>query len=292
MAKIKTLAQKLIPWRIWVQISFLAVWLDPLALRYHNVCAPVFNCYACPLATFACPIGVIHQFSALHVFPFITVGFLVLFGVLFGGFICGWACPIGLLQDLFSRLRTPKFQLPTWTGYLSYITLIALVLVIPYLYGVEHFLAICQVCPVGALESSLPRKIATPLFAGDPIDWTGGLKLKMAILAVFVAAMLFIYRPWCRLCPLGAIFKLFNRFTVFFLKFDPAACNTCRSCEKSCDLVTQPHKKHNSLNCIRCLECTECGPKALSLGSIFQNQQNTETPAKINQTSAGDTHSN
>ena len=151
MAKIKTLAQKLIPWRIWVQISFLAVWLDPLALRYHNVCAPVFNCYACPLSTFACPIGVIHQFSALHVFPFITVGFLVLFGVLFGGFICGWICPIGLLQDLFSRLRTPKFQLPTWTGYLSYITLIALVLVIPYLYGVEHFLAICQVCPVGAL---------------------------------------------------------------------------------------------------------------------------------------------
>ena len=69
-------ASKLLGWRMWIQASFLMVWLDPLGLRMHTMCSPVFHCYACPLATFACPIGVIAQFGALHVFPFVAVGLL------------------------------------------------------------------------------------------------------------------------------------------------------------------------------------------------------------------------
>ena len=46
-----------------VQAAFLLAWLGPFGLRLHYLCGPVFHCYACPLATFACPIGVLANFS-------------------------------------------------------------------------------------------------------------------------------------------------------------------------------------------------------------------------------------
>ena len=290
VAKIKTLTQKLIPWRIWFQISFLGVWLDPLAWRYHHICSPVFHCYSCPLATFACPIGLLHQFAALHAFPFVTVGIIVVVGVLFGSFICGWVCPIGLLQDLFSRIPVRKFRLPLWLSHFRYFMLLGLVLLIPYLFGISHPLAICQVCPIGALESSLPRKVAGPLLIGESISWTGGLRFKMILLAAFITAMLFTHRPWCRICPLGLILGWFNRFSAVFLKFNPAACTNCRLCEKSCDLVARPYKTPKSQNCILCLECTKCRPKALTLGSIFQPQRETENLTETVPLSGEDNH--
>ncbi len=76
MAKNKsgTVASKLARWRSWVQAGFLLAWLDPLMLRMHTVCSPVFHCYSCPLATFACPIGVLANFSAIHLIPFAALG--------------------------------------------------------------------------------------------------------------------------------------------------------------------------------------------------------------------------
>ena len=75
--QIKAVVGRLARWRWWVQGGFLLAWLDPWMIRMHTVCSPVFHCYSCPLATFACPIGVLANFSALHMFPFIVVGMLV-----------------------------------------------------------------------------------------------------------------------------------------------------------------------------------------------------------------------
>ena len=169
------------------------------------------------------------------------------------------------------------FRLPGWISYLRWVVLIGLVVAIPYFFGVEHPLAICQVCPVGALESSLPRKIAGPLLAGESITWSGSLGLKMALLAGFVAAMLFTQRPWCRLCPLGLSFGLFNRFSAVFLKFKPESCTQCKLCHKSCDLVARPEKNFFSTDCTRCLECSQCPPQALDVGSIFQRSGKNST---------------
>jgi hypothetical protein len=74
------LTARLVRWRVWIQAGFLLVWLDPFMLRLHNVCGPVFHCYSCPLATFACPIGVLANFSAIHVVPLVAIGTLVVVG--------------------------------------------------------------------------------------------------------------------------------------------------------------------------------------------------------------------
>ena len=266
--KLANLASKLLGWRMWIQTAFLVVWLDPLGLRLHTMCSPVFHCYACPLSTFACPIGVIAQFSALHIFPFIAVGLLIAVGALFGSLICGWICPFGFLQDLAGKVPTPKFDLPKWTGHLRYVVLIGTVLAVPYFFGEEHPLFVCRVCPAGALEAAVPAMVAQAV-TGRQIVWPNALKLT--ILVLFLIAIFFVKRPWCRiLCPLGAIFSLFNRVSAFFVRFNADKCTHCERCHKLCEYGIEPEKTPNNLRCIRCLECTQCGPEALNLGSIFE----------------------
>ena len=270
-SRLTNLASKLLGWRMWVQSAFLLVWLDPLGLRLHTMCSPVFHCYACPLSTFACPIGVIAQFSALHIFPFMAVGLLIAVGVLFGSLICGWVCPFGFLQDLLSKIPTPKFDLPKLAGYLRYVVLIGTVLAIPYFFGEGHPLFVCRVCPAGAIEAAVPNMISQAT-AGQQIAWPNTVKLT--ILGLFLIAVFFVKRPWCRiLCPLGAIFSLFNRVSAFFLRFNADKCTDCEHCHKLCEYGIEPEKSPNDLRCNRCLECIGCGPGALTFGSIFKRDK-------------------
>jgi ferredoxin-type protein NapH len=271
--RLNNLASKLLGGRLWIQASFLLVWLDPLGVRWHTMCSPVFHCYACPLATFACPIGVIAQFSALHVFPFMAIGLLVAVGAVFGTLICGWVCPFGFLQDLVAKIPTPKFDLPKFAGHFRYVMLIGTVLAVPYFFGEGHPLFVCRICPAGALEAAVPSMVSQAI-AGEQVVWPNTVKL--VILGLFLLAIFFVRRPWCRLfCPLGAIFSLFNRVSAFFLRFNANECTHCERCHELCKYGIQPEKTPNDLNCIRCLECTKCSPEALTLNSIFEGTEKT-----------------
>ncbi len=258
------LPARLARWRAWVQGAFTLAWLDPLALRLHMVCSPVFHCHSCPLALFACPIGVLAHFSALHLFPFVALGMLALIGALVGSFVCGWACPFGFLQDLAGRLPTPKFELPHWLGYSRYLVLVILVLAIPYFFGEAHPLFFCRVCPAGALEAAVPHTAATA-WAGSGVAWPS--VTKISVLAVFLVAMLFTWRPWCTLlCPLGAIYSLCNRVSLVFLNFRSDRCNDCDRCRRLCHYQGLGHRGGDDQRCIRCLDCTRCTAVTLSHG--------------------------
>ena len=264
---VNKLAAKLIPHRIWVQTAFLMAWLGPAGLRMHNICGPVFHCYACPLATFACPIGIIAQFSAIHVFPFIAIGTLVLTGSIFGTLLCGWACPFGFLQDMLAKIPTKKFIPPQWTGHLRYVVLAVAVVAVPYLFGEDHFLFVCRLCPAGALEKALPD-VVTAALTGKEIPWPNAIKITVIVL--FFTGVLLVRRPWCKmLCPLGAIFGVFNRFSVFSMRIDEDGCTKCKSCHKLCDIGLKPDQQINAPECIRCLECIKCPPKAISAETVF-----------------------
>ncbi len=270
MAKRKSipLAARLAGWRLWIQASFLLVWLDPLLLRLHAVCSPVFHCHSCPLALFACPIGVLANFGTLHVFPWVALGMLLVVGSLLGTFICGWVCPFGLLQDLAARVPAPKFRPPRWMTYSRYGVLLGMVLLIPYFFGNEHPLFFCRVCPAGALEAGLPHTVATAV-SGGPIAWPS--VTKGVVLVVFLAAIFFMWRPWCTLfCPLGAIFSLLNRSSIFFLRFDAPRCRQCDLCRKMCHYGGQSESRASDMECIRCLDCTRCN--VISVDHVFSGQ--------------------
>lgn len=267
--------RRLARWRPWVQATLLVAWLDPLALRLHSICGPVFHCYSCPLATFACPIGVLANFSALHVIPYIAIGTLLVFGAVFGSFICGWACPFGFVQDLAARVPTPKLRLPAFLGWFRYAVLLGLVLAVPYLFGEDHPLFVCRVCPAGALEGAVPF-VASQAIAGKEIIWPSAAKI--AVLAVFLVAIFFTYRPWCSVfCPLGAIFSLCNRFSFFFVRFQPDRCTGCDLCRDLCHQRGPRQQRAGDLRCIRCLDCMRC--RALSAGTFLGSQRETAVNA-------------
>jgi len=266
-APLRKSPSKAVRWRPWVQAAFLAVWLGPFGLRLLNVCGPVFHCYACPLAAFSCPVGVMAQFSAMHLFPFAAVGTLLVVGGLVGGFVCGWACPFGFFQDLLAKIPTRKLRLPPWTGHFRYVVLLATVIAVPFFFGKDSPLFICSICPAGATEASLPAMVRQAATGGwDAVVWPNAIKLTL--LGLLIAAVFVKTRPWCTLlCPLGAIFGACNRFAVATMKVDQAACTSCGACDRMCRYGVRPQKDINDPLCIRCMECTRCG--AISVGTVF-----------------------
>ncbi len=242
--------------RRWFQGGFLLIWLDPLLLRWHHICAPVLHCHSCPLATFACPIGVVAGFGALHLVPFFALGILLVVGGLVGNLVCGWACPFGWLQDTAARVPLPKFRLPAWTGWGRFLVLGLFVLAIPMACGEQHPLYFCRLCPVGALEGATPHMLGS-LQAGEPMLWPN--PLKITILLVVLVAMFLVHRPWCRvLCPLGAMLAVFNRFSLLLLRVRSDSCRDCGACENLCSYGALNNGKIRHESCIRCLDCIRC----------------------------------
>jgi ferredoxin-type protein NapH len=249
-----------------IQALFLAVWLAPL--HWFSVCAPVFHCNACPLASFACPIGVLARAGGLPVFPLAAVGTLVVVGLSVGTLTCGWACPFGWLQTLAAKVPIRRWRIPRWAGHFRYAVLAVAVLAVPIAFGGDHPLFICRICPAAGLEVSVPRLIRTAIQPG-PAVWPDAPKL--IILILFLGAIFVFTRPWCRvLCPLGAIFGLFNKIAILRLGVRKDRCSDCAQCRKVCPAGLDPEKDANSSQCLRCFACVSCARKAMEITPRFK----------------------
>lgn len=260
------LGRKLANVRPWVQAGFLGVWLAPLGRWLHGIPGCVFHCYSCPLSAFACPVGVAANYAALlpvaGEVPYLLIGILLLVGALSGSLVCGWACPFGFLQDVIGKVTRKKVILPGWVGHFRYVVLVGLVILLPMILGFngvpfeKQVISICRLCPAGALEAGLPYS-AQSVMAGTGWLMSG---FKTTILLGFLGTAVFIHRPWCRMfCPLGGFLALFNRFSLFHLRFKASECVECNLCRSRCSMGVKVDHKVNVAGCIRCLECTTCG---------------------------------
>jgi len=218
------------------------------------------NCYACPAAIFACPIGTLQHFAATGQIPFYTLGALGLWGVIAGRLACGWLCPFGWLQELMYGLR--KFRLPRWRvsdrlGWLRYAFLIVLVGLIPF---VTHEPWFSKLCPVGTLEAGIPL-VLTDADLRAQAGWL--FAVKVVILLGFLIWMMSSKRPFCRfVCPLGAIWSPFNRVSSLRLTVDQTMCTKCDACREVCPVDICIYEDPDSSRCIRCMECIKVCPQA------------------------------
>jgi polyferredoxin len=232
-------------------------------------CTPALNCYACPAAFMSCPIGTLQHFAIRHQFPLFLAGFLGLVGMGVGRMICGWLCPFGFLQDIMKKISKRTVRLPGWLGSFKYVSLVLLAILLPVLLGDMWF---SKLCPAGAIQAAIPWALAgtsdSPEWAGLDVHSMIGtfFWIKMVILAVFLLAVVFIKRPFCRLaCPLGAIFSLFNRISLVRLKLDSSKCTECGLCRRMCPVDLNAYWELDSPECIKCLECTKCPTGAISV---------------------------
>jgi ferredoxin-type protein NapH len=233
-----------------------------------GLCVPTLNCYACPGAFMSCPIGALQHFAMGRQFPFFLVGFMGLVGVGIGRMTCGWLCPFGFLQDMMKKISRRVVKLPRWMGKLKYVSLVILAILMPFFLADQWF---SKLCPAGAVEGALPWALGgwgPDSAAGfDVVSMIGSLFwIKMALLGAFLVGMIFIKRPFCRtMCPLGAIFSLFNRISLVRLQVDTKACTECGLCERMCPVDIKPYWEADSPECIKCLECTKCPNHAITV---------------------------
>jgi ferredoxin-type protein NapH len=275
--------------RPWVQAAFLLVWLAPIrALQSIPGCT--YHCYACPLASAACPVGLAANFAAawpaIHYVPVLLIGVLVVVGALAGSLVCGWACPFGFLQDLLAKLPVRKYRLPNWLGYGRYVVLIGLVILLPYWLGSQgvfyeqQAISICRLCPAGALEAGLPATLQRAVSHESNGIWTMSW-YKTVILVAFLVGSIVTFRPWCKIfCPLGGFLALFNRVSLLHLRFDRDNCIECNLCRTNCQMGVEVDKEVNTSNCIRCMECTTCGAIRPSIGGSAPSATPDQTGTK------------
>lgn len=240
-------------------------------------CVPGLNCYSCPGALASCPIGALQAVlgSRDYKFTFYIAGFLLATGALLGRLVCGWLCPFGLVQDLVFKIPFVKKlrALPgdKWLKFLKYGILVGFVILLPSLavdiigQGQPWF---CEyICPSGTLMAGLPLVAANPGLqqaAGGLFVW------KVSLLAGLIILSIAVYRPFCRyVCPLGAVYGLFNKVSLYRLQVDESKCTGCGACESACKLDIKVFENPNSAECIRCGACKKACPQG-AIESTFE----------------------
>lgn len=227
------------------------------------LCVPGLNCYSCPGALGSCPIGSLQAVmgSRNFKFSFYIFGFLMLVGSIFGRFVCGWLCPFGLVQDLLNKIplfrkkkNLPGDRILRWMKYIVFIVFVILLpLTVLDIIGQGSPWFCKLICPSGTLMAGIPLvSVNSGLQSaiGMLFAW------KICLLALIILLSIKYYRPFCKyLCPLGAVYGLFNPIAFYRLTVDTKTCTECRICQKACKMDIPVYKTPNSPECIRCGDC-------------------------------------
>lgn len=237
--------------------------------KLKAVCLPSMNCYSCPGAIGACPLGSLQNALAGSKTKtvYYVIGIILLYGLIFGRTICGWLCPFGLIQDMLYKIKSFKIKKSHFTYLLSrlkYLLLVGLVIILPLVYGYQEVAvpAFCKyICPVGTLEGSFfllinPNNVSLYEMLGPLFTW------KMVVLLFIIVMSILMFRPFCRfICPLGAIYALFNKLNIIGVTVEEDKCTHCNICTRTCLLDV---KKVGDGECIQCGKCIpSCPTKAI-----------------------------
>lgn len=245
----------------------------------------------------------------------LSLGLIILVTtIFFGRYFCGWICPLGSVNHFFSSFKSERkehrakglMQSNIYKPYqsLKYYLLLILagaailgslqtgifdplsllgrslsMVVLPSLTWLWRTL-LTWLWSAGfkplAFVGEFLYRLSTALFlpVKQPV-FHGLFWLALIFLAIIVANRLYT-RFWCRaICPLGALLGFLAGFSIFGLKKNEEACDSCNKCLLHCQGGDNPHKElpHHRSECHLCLNClSDCPHDALSFG-FFENRQ-------------------
>lgn len=242
--------QRVTIWRRLVQIAALAVtgeWLVT-GLTRCPFAVPFVSCTACPLTE--CP-G--------RYLPVPAIGVALLSALLAGRVFCGWACPMGFVEDLLGRipklkaLTCPPFaRVERWLKPAGY----AVVLLVVYLVVTVHLSAERPYPYVVRSSSVLNLDAAESAVALGAAQY----RVRLWILVPVLVLSVLVTRFWCRyLCPLGAVLGVFNRFSWFAIRWERQDMPHCGKYPRECIQHTTP----GTSDCVLCGECMQGCPRRL-----------------------------
>ena len=258
-----------------VQAFWLSIWNN---LPIIPILAPLEAPFAAIAGSFD---TLLREFST-GIFPFFTLGAMLIILVVVGRAPCGWICPIGTVQDFVTLPKRTKTR-PTHN------TESELRKVKSYIFIVVAFFAVWvgfarATGSAEALEATLgifandafaPLNPAYILFVVLPqqlwptdlntlwyfSQWGWPLVQMGFVIAVFVISI-WVPRWFCRwMCPAGWFYSIFSRDAMIGIGRNPARCtpDTCNVCEVVCPMNIRirkfPYQHMHSPDCIMCLDC-------------------------------------
>ena len=221
-----------------------------------------------------------------------VVALLVVLTLLLGRVYCSIICPLGVMQDVVSRVsgsrKKKKFRFSysrevKWLRYgVLGIFVIAIAagigslvaLLAPYSsYGrmVSNLLAPVYQCGNNALAYLAERADSYAFYETDVWIKSATTFIIAAVTFVVVAVLAWRNgRTYCNtICPVGTILGFLSRFSIFGITIDENKCNKCGLCSRKCKAACIDGKTHNIdySRCVACMDCIDtCQHNAISYG--------------------------
>src|SRR5664280_261182 len=237
--------------------------------------------------------------SALKYFDLksmVSVGFIavILLTLLTGRSYCSFLCPLGIGQDLLSRIggrirrkfRRYGFKKPhTVIRYM----LLAATLIVTMIWGFYLLTLLDPYSIFGRFMTYFGKPVViviNNLIAGilhkfdvyslDHITITGFKLLAYSVPAAFFLLIgsqsLAKGRLYCNMiCPVGTLLGLISKISIFRIKFKEGACTRCGRCAMRCKSSCIDFLKHDVdvSRCVSCFNCIHtCQDNAISFGLV------------------------
>lgn len=193
--------------------------------------------------------------SSGAVFPprMIALSFFLLTVVIANKYICSWGCQAGTLQDFIFRnnrdrngkvLIWKQFKVPFALSNTIRIFIFFLTIAAAFLFSYD------------LIEPMDIFRIYHPLYL---------TAFSIVLIAIIMAAGLFIYRPWCTfLCPFGLVGWLFEKISIVKINVDYEKCIACGKCADACPTTVMDailkRKKKTIPDCFSCYTCCDVCP--------------------------------
>ncbi len=284
--------------RFWLQLAFFVFFIygGYFAINLGNS-LPTFSCAfnseGRPGVCFLFPMQHLLAGKWSSLFGWMGIGVITAFLTFALWFVvlnkawCGYACPLGTIQDWITSLRTrlgirASRYSHTQFRNLSLIkyVLLALTILIPLGIGgalLPHSMGtpFCDICP---------GRMILPLFTGDTsqltIDFSSKTSMIMTALGMLITGLFFAgafvkKRFFCFFCPMSALHYIFSKPALLNLKKEGDKCTRCGDCYRVCDMqireiaddVETPRIMKD--DCILCFKCIAACPENGALKATF-----------------------
>jgi polyferredoxin len=211
------------------------------------------------------------NFNFIQAFPnlveFTTVIFIT---IMLGRFFCGWICAFGAFNDLIHAVSKNIFKINFKVNkkvdavlkYVKYLVLL-LIIVLAWTMGSNVF------------QSASPWDAFAQIT--DLSQVLSNYTVGCILLVLITIGAFFVERFFCRyLCPLGAVFTILSKISIFKIKKPTDKCGKCRLCTNNCSMGLPLYKVNNVCggDCINCLKCVETCPRKNTQANVLGENVN------------------